>query len=108
MNPQVFSQAVDETFPNLDSELRIEIKQKVLAHMIENLKDKVYMNDVEGSKQLNQMVDNEPDETKRSELYIKQITEKYLSLPSDEQKKIDEELDEELTRVMHKLFKESI
>ncbi len=105
MNPSVLPQAINEAFPNLDEALRMEISNKVSAHMFEVLKDKVYANDAEGLQKLNQIIQAETEGAKRSEFYLKQIVEKLVSLSSDDQKRIDKELDEELTRVMHEIYK---
>jgi len=105
MNSSLFSQAVDEAFPQLDEETRNEIKNKVTLHILEFLKDKAFEQDPQGLQNLNSAVEAEQDETKRSELYVKQITEKFSSLPEEERKKIDQELEKELTRVMHEIYK---
>jgi hypothetical protein len=105
LNPSIFSQAVDETFPNLDQSLREEIKVKVTAHMIELLKEKVFTNDAEGLIRLDQISKNEPDKTKQAQLFMKYISEKLLSLSPEEQETINKELDTEFTQVMRKIYK---
>jgi len=104
MNPSVFSQAVDQTFPNLDEENRTEIKNKVFIHMVEYLKERVYANDTEGLQKLEQITQNEPATEKRVGIYLKYIIEKFASLTSEEQTKYDTEMDNELTRVMHEIY----
>jgi hypothetical protein len=105
MNPSPFQQAIEEAFPNLNPELRAEIHDKVSQHIFEVLKDKVFANDSEGLQKLDYSLKEETDEKKRSEVYMKQIMEKLLSLPAEKQKEIDQELNEELTRVMHEVYK---
>ena len=104
MNQSIFSQAVDQSFPNLDEEIRTEIKNKVFIHMVEFLKEKIYANDTDGLKKFEQATKNEPTAEKRAAYYINQIFEKFASLSSEEQNKYDSEIDKELTRVMHEIY----
>lgn len=104
MNTSVFSQAVDKVFPLLDEETRDEIKSRVIVHMMEFLKEKVFANDREGLTTLEQQIKAESIIEKRQELYLKQIFKKFNTLPEDEQIKLDDVLDTELTRVMQEIY----
>lgn len=105
MNQPLLSQAIANAFPNLDQVLKTEIYEKVTAHLFELLREKVYANDAEGLAKLTQITGQEPNIENRSKAYGKRIIEKLISLPADEQKEIDHYLDEELTRVMHEIYK---
>ena len=105
MNPSLFSQAVDEAFPLLNETTRDEIKMRVFFHMIEFLKEKVYVNDAEGLKILEQRIHVESVAEKQHEIYLTQIIEKFNSLPSNEKSKLTSELYSELTRVMQEIYK---
>jgi hypothetical protein len=104
MNPSAFSQAVDEVFPKFDEQTRTEIKNRVFEHMISALKGKLYAQDPEGELRLLSSTDEE-DPVKKAEQYLKQIFEKFASLSTEEQTRINKELDDELTRVMHEIYK---
>jgi|GEM_PF-3453550 len=106
MNLTGFTQAVTEAFPKLDEKTRLDISNKVAAHMFELLKEKVYSQDAASLQKLEQTLTAETDDDKRTEMYFKQIIEKYRALSSDEQQKIDQELDQELTTVMHKIYQD--
>jgi len=105
MNPSIFSRAINEAFPQIDESVRTEIYNKVSTHTIEVLKDHVYKGDSNGLQSLDQIIQEEKDDKKRSEVYLKQILEKFAALSLDEQKSIESELDTELTHVMHEVYK---
>lgn len=100
----LFSQAVDQTFTQLEQPLKDEIKEKVSAHMIEFLKEKVYQNDPQGLAVLNEVSQGGSDLVKRSEMYGKEIMKKLTSLRKEDQEGINKEINGELTRVMHQLY----
>lgn len=100
----VFSQAVNETFPQLDQSLKDEISQKVTEHMLESLKDEAYRADSQGLNDLSASVLQIQDINERSKIYGEQIIKKLGSLPENEQKVIMDKLDAELTRVMHQVY----
>lgn len=105
MDQSVFRQAIDKAFPKLDEQLRSEIYQRVLEHIFENLKNKVFINDADGLQDFQQAVKDEQDNKKQAQLYVKKILEKLVALPIDKQKEINRELTVELNRVMKEIYK---
>jgi hypothetical protein len=105
MNPSMLAQVVDETFPELDDSLRQEITQKVTVHFFEILKEKTFADDPSGLEQLENTLKNEADEQKRSADYGKGIVTKFLSLPKEDKIRIDGEMESELVKVLHEVYK---
>ena len=104
MNSSLFSQAIDEAFPNLDEETRAEIKDKVTSHMFVKMKEKVFANKQEDLHKFNLLVKEEIDPTERSQIYVSKILEKFASLPEEDRQRIDQELNGELLNIMHKIY----
>lgn len=105
MMDQIFFQSIQQTFPKLNKTQQEEIYKKVSLHILEVIKATVYENNPEGLNELNRMVETEQDETKRSKEYAEQIFSQFASLPAEQQEIITKELDQELVRVMHALYK---
>ena len=105
MYQTVFLQAIQQTFPTLDKSLQEEIYQKIFAHSLEFLKNKLYTKDPHGLQRFNHMLTTESDHTSRSKKYVVGILEKCASLSMQEQTIINQELSEEITRVMHEIYK---
>ena len=95
------TQAIDLVYPDLDSKIRNEIKERVTGNMLEFLKHKVFDESEQASfdNEINQILDPK----QKSENYGRKIMEKLLSLPEDTQKQINGDLDLELIRVMNKI-----
>lgn len=101
----IFYKAIQETFPNLDESTQKEIFVKVRLHMLELLKDKVFENNPDSIKKLDETVLAEKNQSKRFELYATLLFQKFASLSQNEQKTIGVYLDQELTAIMHQLYK---
>lgn len=104
MDDSILSQAIAQTFPDLDETMRKEVYMKVSAHILEVLKDKVYQDNPEGLASLNQQIENESDISKRSEMYGSQIIQGLQALSEEKQKEINQQLNEELVNVMHRIY----
>jgi hypothetical protein len=100
----LFDKAIKQLLPRLDESLKREVKDKVLAHLLESFKEKVYQNDMVGLEQLQIKMTKSADIKKRSVMYGRTIMQKYSRLTKPEQKKINEEVYQELTRVMHQIY----
>ena len=99
----VFSQAIDAAFPLLDASSKEEIRQKVLIHITEFIKEQVYTDEKETTA-LEEMVGKESDIAQRSKLYGEHIAKKLATLPEEKQKDIMQKADTELVKVMHTIY----
>lgn len=102
----LFAQAVDEIFPALDPSIKNEIKEKVTIHMLEILKEELYKDNPYALLIFDNKVKRIEDQEERSKFYGKHLMDKFLMLPQEKQNKINEKLNNELTQVMHILYKE--
>ena len=104
MNQTIFAQAVDETFPLLEESKRKDVKEKVSGHMLEVFKEKVFANDPMGLSALNEASQGGNNKDGRSKMYGETIVKRFNSLPKEERDTISQEMDAELTNVMHKIY----
>jgi hypothetical protein len=101
----LFSQAVDKLFPNLDQETKKEIYERVSAHLSEVLKEAVFQDNPEELNTLNDKLKIISDVEERSKKYGEEIGNKLQTLSESRQKEISFLLDQEMTRVMHEVYK---
>lgn len=101
----LLSQAIDQTFPQLDQPLKDEISQKVMTHMLEYMKEEVYREDSDGLQNLANELQVIADVQDRSKMYGEKIMQKVASLPKEKQDTVFSDLNMELTRVMHEVYK---
>ncbi len=105
MNPVVIKDAINQLFPDIDQSIREKVLQDVTAHMIEFLKEKAYAGNPTALKALDEAVAGGNDVEGRSKMYGEQIIKKFLSLDQEMQQRINHEFDEELIKVVDRIYR---
>lgn len=104
MDEAVFIQAVNELFSDIDEEIKKEIIEKVIVHMNEFTKRLIYQDDSLQLDTLNKEVINSPTIDESRINYEQAISSRLSSLTESTQLKISEQINQELTRVMHQIY----
>lgn len=101
----LLTKAIDEVFPNLDETTKREIHDKVSAHILEFLREAVYRDNPDEMEDLTKRLSKIENVEQRSKLYGTEISSKLQTLPQERQEEIMQSINEELTRVMHTVYK---